>query len=86
MAKLSITDAARVTGGGVPVASVQKTSIRASLGKAVEQNERLRPRRFPAVIVKFLAVRNYALPHKELWGVCENDPSTRHGESAAPSS
>ena len=28
---------------GVPVASVQETSIRASMGKAVEQNDGLRP-------------------------------------------
>ena len=41
--------------------------------------------RFPAVIEKFWALRNYALFHNRLWDVCENDPYTRHTANAAKS-
>ena len=41
---------------GVPVASVQKTSIRASMGKAVEQNEGHFPRLSWAKTLGFLHV------------------------------
>jgi hypothetical protein len=41
--------------------------------------------RFPAVMEKYLALRNDALLYNGLQGVCENDSFTRHREHAAHS-
>src|SRR5262249_27874962 len=68
---------------GVPVASVQETSIRASMGKAVEQNERLQPHIWRTKTPDFVHVFCGVLPMNRIFcptsAVCLLRPTQARG-------